>query len=165
VGAGVTDGPTLRIGEAAERAGVTTRTLRYYQELGLLDPADHRPGGNRRYSDADVARLLRILELRDVMGFDLERIRTILDAEDRLAALRHEYRRGRSEKRKAQIVGEAIDINRLLREQVRDKIKVLEAFLDDLEDASVRYRAVADELGVASEVRKAAAATSDSTGQ
>jgi DNA-binding transcriptional MerR regulator len=45
----------------AERAGVTTRTLRYYQEFGLLDPSDHRPGNNRRYSDTDVARLMRII--------------------------------------------------------------------------------------------------------
>jgi DNA-binding transcriptional MerR regulator len=146
----VTDGGErpLRIGEAAERAGVSTRTLRYYQELGLLDPSDHRPGGNRRYSADDVARLLRIIELRDVMGFDLERIRTILDAEDRLAALRTEYRSGRSAARKAQIVSEAIEINRHLREQVRDKIKVLEAFLDDLEDTAARYRTVAADLGV-----------------
>jgi DNA-binding transcriptional MerR regulator len=50
-----------RIGEVAERAGVTTRTLRYYQEFGLLDPSDHRPGNNRRYSDTDVARLMRII--------------------------------------------------------------------------------------------------------
>ena len=61
----------FRIGEVAKQAGVSPRTLRYYQELGMLDPAGRSPGGSRRYSSRDVARLTRILELRDVMGFDL----------------------------------------------------------------------------------------------
>src|SRR5712692_9572635 len=89
-----------RIGEVAARARVTTRTLRYYQECGLLDPAGRSPGGGRRYSEADVTRLLRIIELRDIMGFDLERIGEILRAEDRLAELRAEARRGASERRR-----------------------------------------------------------------
>lgn len=84
----------FRIGEVAEQAGVSTRTPRYYQELGLLDPAGVSSGGSRRYSTKDVARLRRILELRDVMGFDLERINTILHAEDRLAELREEVLAG-----------------------------------------------------------------------
>ncbi len=102
MGSGVIEGPpgapgagaggggacaSLRIGEVAIEAGVTTRTLRYYQELGLLDPGQS-PGGSRRYGESDVIRLKRILELRDVMGFDLERIRAILSSEDRLAELR-----------------------------------------------------------------------------
>jgi DNA-binding transcriptional MerR regulator len=77
-----TDSPALyRSGEVATRAGVTTRTVRYYQEFGLLIPSGRSPGGTRRYSEADVARLLRILELRNVMGLGLERIRVILQAE------------------------------------------------------------------------------------
>jgi DNA-binding transcriptional MerR regulator len=89
MGAGVTtDGGALhRIGEVAARAGVTTRTLRYYQELGLLAPSGRSPGGTRRYSESDIARLLRILELRNVMGLGLERIRLIVQAEDRPADL------------------------------------------------------------------------------
>jgi DNA-binding transcriptional MerR regulator len=87
-------GPLHRIGEVAARAGVTTRTLRYYQELGLLVPSGRSPGGNRRYSESDVARLLRIIELRTDMGLDLERIRLILQAEDRPAELRAEEARG-----------------------------------------------------------------------
>ena len=70
MGTGVSDrgggDAEFRIGEVAQRAGVTTRTLRYYQELGLLSPSGASPGGSRRYSEADVNRLLRILELRNV---------------------------------------------------------------------------------------------------
>ncbi len=135
-----------RIGEVARRAGVSTRTLRYYQELGLLDPAGQSPGGNRRYSDADVGRLLRILELRNVMGFDLERIRELLDAEDRLAELKEEAQRGTSVERRREIVAEATAINARIQEQVRAKLAVLEGFLSELEAKATRYAVVAAEL-------------------
>jgi DNA-binding transcriptional MerR regulator len=122
-----------RIGEVADRLGVSTRTLRYYQELGLLDPAGQSEGGNRRYSEGDVTRAMRILELRNVMGFELERIGEILSAEDRLAEMRAEAHRGVSPGRKREIVAEAIEINENLREQVADKMAVLAGFDADLE--------------------------------
>lgn len=135
-----------RIGEVAERLGVSTRTLRYYQELGLLNPAGQSEGGNRRYSDADVTRAMRILELRDVMGFDLERIGDILTAEDRIAEMRAEASRGVTPKRKLEIVNEAISINEHLRSQVADKLKVLTDFDADLLGRLDRLHARAAEL-------------------
>jgi DNA-binding transcriptional MerR regulator len=143
----VSDDGFHRIGEVAAQAGVTTRTLRYYQELGLLDPAGQSPGGNRRYSDGDVARLLRIIELRSVMGFDLEHIGGILSAEDRLAQLKEEAQRGISEDRRREIVAEAIALNARMQEQVRDKLLVLRAFLGQLEAKADHYAKVAAELG------------------
>jgi MerR family transcriptional regulator, repressor of the yfmOP operon len=155
VGAGVSDaaGDTagaaqFRIGEVAQRAGVTTRTLRYYQELGLLSPSGASPGGSRRYSEADVNRLLRILELRNVMGFDLDRIATILDAEDRLAELREVVRRGVSREERQEILREAIALNHRMREQVLEKQNVLASFLGELDTKAARYREVATELGL-----------------
>jgi DNA-binding transcriptional MerR regulator len=136
------------IGEAAQRAGVSTRTLRYYQELGLLTPSGATPGGNRRYSEADVTRLLRILELRNVMGFDLERIGDILGAEDRLAELRDEVRRGISRKRHQQIIREAIALNARMQEQVHSKLAQLDGFMAELRTKADRYREIARDLGV-----------------
>ena len=144
----MTDEARYAIGEAAQRAGVSTRTLRYYQELGLLTPSGASPGGNRRYSETDVARLLRILELRNVMGFDLERIGDILGAEDRLAELRDEVQRGISRKRHQQIIREAIAINARMQEQVRGKLAQLDGFMTELQAKADRYRDIARELGV-----------------
>jgi DNA-binding transcriptional MerR regulator len=138
----------FRIGEVAEQAGVSTRTLRYYQEIGLLDPAGVSSGGSRRYSPRDVARLRRILELRDVMGFDLDRINTILHAEDRLAELRDEVRAGVSLDRHKDVVVEAITLNNNMRAQVREKLDVLESFLAELETKATRYRQIAGDLHV-----------------
>jgi DNA-binding transcriptional MerR regulator len=144
-----------RIGEVARQAGVTTRTLRYYQELGLLDPAGTSPGGNRRYSDADVARLRRIIELRNVMGFDLERIGGVLCAEDRLAELREEAQQAVSVERRREICAEAIALNAGMRQQVRDKMAVLEGFLAELEEKAARYQRFARELGLGAEAEAA----------
>jgi DNA-binding transcriptional MerR regulator len=137
------------IGEVAARAGVSTRTLRYYQELGLLDPAGSSPGGSRRYSTEDVARLDRILELRDVMGFDLDRINAILHAEDRLAELRREVLAGVSRERHKDVVVEAITINNGMRAQVAERLDVLQSFLAELEEKATRYRKIARDLHVA----------------
>jgi DNA-binding transcriptional MerR regulator len=137
----------LRIGEVAKQAGVSPRTLRYYQELGLLDPG-LSPGGSRRYSTRDVARLRRILELRDVMGLDLERINVILHAEDRLAQLREEVAGGVSSERRRDVLAEAITINNGMRAQVGAKLAVLQSFLAELEEKAARYHHIAQELNV-----------------
>jgi DNA-binding transcriptional MerR regulator len=148
-----TDEPTstdhlLRIGEVARRAGVSTRTLRYYQELGLIDPTGHSPGGNRRYSEDDLARVMRIRELQLVMGFPLDRIGDVLSAEDRLDELRAETKRGVTTERRVEILREAMELNRHVRSQVEERAAALEAFLGDLDEKADRYRSIAGELGV-----------------
>jgi DNA-binding transcriptional MerR regulator len=62
----------IPISEVAARVGVTVRTLRYYEEVGLLQSAERGPGGVRQYTEAVVERLRRILDLRNSRGFTLE---------------------------------------------------------------------------------------------
>ncbi len=76
------------ISVAAELAGVHPQTLRIYERRGLLDPA-RTAGGNRRYSEADLARLERIAELTDE-GLNLAGVRRVLELEEQLAAARRE---------------------------------------------------------------------------
>ena len=137
-----------RIGEVAEQLGVSTRTLRYYEELGLVRPSGYSEGGSRRYAEADRQRILRIRELQAVMGFNLEEIREILDADDRLAALRAEYHEGVTPTRHGDILVEAARLNARTQEQVLAKVGILEAFQAELEAKADRYRAVAAELGI-----------------
>lgn len=136
----------LRIGEAAARAGVSCRTLRYYEELGLLVPSEAREGGARRYSEADVARLLRIREMQELIGFDLVEIGVVLRAEDRLAELRREYRTGADPSRQEAILAEAVEINDRLRARVRAKLAELEQVLSDLDAKARRYRELSRKL-------------------
>src|SRR5215831_1938986 len=72
----------LRIDQVAARTGLTKRTLRYYEELGLLAPPTRTEGGYRLYSPADVQHLQRIKRLRDLLGFSLKEIREIAEAEE-----------------------------------------------------------------------------------
>ena len=70
------------IEQVATRTNMTKRTLRYYEEVGLLSPTERTEGNYRRYSEEDVQRLERIKELRDLLDFSLTEIRELMHAED-----------------------------------------------------------------------------------
>jgi DNA-binding transcriptional MerR regulator len=75
--------PSLRIGNLAERAGTNAPTVRYYEEIGLLKPADRKGGGQRAYGEEDVRRLTFIRRCRD-FGFSIEQVRSLVTlVEDR----------------------------------------------------------------------------------
>lgn len=81
----------LRIGEVAELLDTTPRTIRYYEEIGLLPGADDREQGKHRvYTDTDVDRLREIIRLRDLLGLTLEELSTLLEAETARAVIRRE---------------------------------------------------------------------------
>ena len=132
--------PRLRIGEAAAAAGVSTRTLRYYQELGLLSPTRTASGGARRYSDEDVSRVHRIRHLRDLVGLDLTEVGRVLAAEDRLAELRREW--VEAPERQPDVLREAVEINAEMQSIVRAKQQALRDFLAGLEERAEAYRAL-----------------------
>ena len=87
------------ISVAAELAGVHPQTLRIYERKGLLDPA-RTGGGNRRYSEADIAHLRRIQELT-AAGLNLEGVRRVMMLEIEIARLRAELERTRAAAREA----------------------------------------------------------------
>jgi len=85
----------LRIGDVARLAGTTPRTIRYYEEIGLLPAASGRePGAHRTYAEADVERLTDLLRLKDLLGVSLEELKELVEAEGARAALRREWRGG-----------------------------------------------------------------------
>ena len=69
----------LRIGDLAQETGKTVRALRYYEELGLLEPMDHTEGGFRLYRAEDARRVHLIDRLQD-LGFSLVKIREVVEA-------------------------------------------------------------------------------------
>lgn len=118
----------------AARAGVSTRTLRYYEELGLLGPSGRTAGGERRYQADDVARLESIIELKDLLGMNLEEIRELLSSRARLDELRVAYRAHKNapaaaanRKRRA-ILEEALALQTSLVERMDAKLARLAAF-------------------------------------
>jgi MerR family transcriptional regulator, repressor of the yfmOP operon len=128
---GAGDRRLLRIGEVAQAAGTTPRTIRYYEEIGLLPAAGGRaPGSHRLYEPADVEGLRELLSLKELLGVSLDELRELASAESARAALRREWRSGVDEPvRRREILDEAIGhIDRQLEliRRRRDQIAVLE---------------------------------------
>jgi DNA-binding transcriptional MerR regulator len=125
----------LRIGDLARRAGTTPRTIRYYEELGLLPAAAERDAGRHRtYSEDDVERLEQLLRMKDLLGLTLEELRGVVEAEDARNALRAEWRHGTpSPERREEILTEAlahIGHQLALVQRRRDKLDALQAELE-----------------------------------
>lgn len=128
------DGPLLGIGAAAQRLGVSERALRYYQQLGLLVPACTTPGGLRRYSPADLARVERIRELQSLLGLNLDEIAVVLRNDDRLAEIRQSWHDEQtSDEERRQLTREGLALQESLRETVEAKQAALASFLADLD--------------------------------
>jgi DNA-binding transcriptional MerR regulator len=101
--------PRYRIGEVAERVGVTPRTIRYYEELGLLGAGGARPkGSHRSYTEADVGRLAELVRLRELLGVSLEELTLLSEAEEARAELRDRYAGSESDEERLRIVEDAI---------------------------------------------------------
>jgi DNA-binding transcriptional MerR regulator len=75
----------MQIGEVAERTGLSLRTIRYYEEVGIVAPSARSTGGFRLYTDADVARL-QVIKRMKPLDFSLDQMRDLLSIIDRLGA-------------------------------------------------------------------------------
>ncbi|ANC31058.1 MerR family transcriptional regulator [Isoptericola dokdonensis] len=80
---GTATGTTMHIGAVAERTGLSLRTLRHYDDVGLLRPSGRTDGGFRLYTERDVDRLLVVRRMKP-LGFTLEEMRELLDLVDRV---------------------------------------------------------------------------------
>jgi DNA-binding transcriptional MerR regulator len=131
----------LRIGEVAERVGVTPRTIRYYEELGLLGGGERAKGAHRLYSEADVARLAELIRLRDLLGLSLEELVTLAEAEEARAALRDQWYGDPTDEERIAIIDRATELVQQL-DLVRARRRKLDEFAGELEDklASLRAR-------------------------
>jgi len=79
------DDKHMQIGEVAARTELSLRTIRHYEETGLVVPSARSQGGFRLYTESDIARLMVIRRMKP-LGFTLEQMRDLLDATDRLDA-------------------------------------------------------------------------------
>jgi len=137
----------MRIGDVAQRVGTTTRTIRYYEEIGLLGAAGDRvAGAHRAYTDADVERLELILRLKELLGVSLEDLKALVEAEDARAHLRAEFHADVDTARRREILEEGcLLIDRQL-ELIRVRRREIEGLEGDLVARRKRNRAILREL-------------------
>jgi DNA-binding transcriptional MerR regulator len=137
----------LRIHEAAAEVGLTARSVRYYEEVGLLRPAARSEGDYRLYDETDVERLRFIKGLRDDAGFSLAEIAQLL--EDEAARERgHAAFHATTDpaERKRLLCGRVASFERQI-ETLERKIGRLQAMVDDTQSRRARTVANIAEIG------------------
>ena len=120
----------VRIQDVAAETGLTTRAIRYYEEIGLLEPAARSDGSYRLFDASDLERLRFIRELRDDAGFSLAQIGRLLEDEAARERNRERFRSTRDVAERRAIVVDA-------RDRVERQITTLRAKRDRL-DAMLR---------------------------
>jgi MerR family transcriptional regulator, repressor of the yfmOP operon len=117
----------LRIGEVAEMTGTTPRTIRYYEEIGLLPEVGDREHGKRRhYTTGDVDRLGELLRMKDLLGLSLDDLKRLVEAEAARAGLREEWEHTDDPADQRRILEEALG-------HLGDQLKLVRARRDEIE--------------------------------
>jgi MerR family transcriptional regulator, repressor of the yfmOP operon len=134
----------LRIGDVAKLVGTTPRTIRYYEEKGLLPAAPDRSAGRHRlYHDQDVERLRELMRMRNLLGVPLEELRELVALDDERTVLRGELHRTEAPAERARIL-RRLDA---LAERQLAAVERRAAELDELrEEIRARRQRIADLL-------------------
>jgi DNA-binding transcriptional MerR regulator len=136
----------FQIGEVAERTGVTQRTLRFYEEKGLLRPPSRMDGGFRLYTEEDIQRVQEIRRLQNLLGLSLAEIKLMVEADEALQHIRAEYRRDADVDLRIAQLRQARTITEQQRAIVRQKLEQLQAMSDDIERRLERFNAWLENL-------------------
>ncbi len=129
----------LQIGEVAERTGVTQRTLRFYEERGLLKPPSRLDGGFRLYSEDDVRRVEQIKRLQSLLGFTLAEIKEMVEANEVKLQIRATYRKDAavSERRAKLLKAKQVTEGQLA--VIKQKLAALQEMNGHLEEKLAQY--------------------------
>jgi DNA-binding transcriptional MerR regulator len=127
-----------RIGEVADEVGITARTIRYYEQLGLLGEGDGRlKGSHRLYSQSDVDRLRELIRLRDLLGLSLDELTQLADVAQLQQCLREQWANTTGDAERARIMQHSIvNVDRQL-----DLVHARQRSLADFEAQLIAKRA------------------------
>ena len=129
----------LQIGEVAERTGVTQRTLRFYEEKGLLEPPSRLEGGFRLYSEEDVRRVEEIKRLQTLLGFTLADIKEMIEAEAIKMQIRAEYRKDAEISERREKLTRAVEVTQRQAAVIDQKLAALQEMKGQLEQKLAKY--------------------------
>ena len=137
----------MRIGALAKAAGTTVRTVRYYEEIGLLRASISREAGeHREYEEADVERLRELLRLKGLLGLSLEELREVMVGEEARVERRRAWQESTDPRERERLVREALVHTESLLELVRRRKTELVEFEAELNERRQRQTHVLKEL-------------------
>nr|WP_123041494.1 MerR family transcriptional regulator [Cohnella candidum]AYQ73412.1 MerR family transcriptional regulator [Cohnella candidum] len=128
---------TYKIEEVAKMCGLTKRTIRYYEEIGLLFPPERSEGGYRLYSEKHVERLKQILNARDVLGSSLQELQEYIAVIEEFQQLRqgiHEIREEKAKLEKLEGLERTIGLQLTMIDQKLEKLTGFRAEVMELND-------------------------------
>jgi len=136
----------LRIDEVARRTNLTKRTLRYYEELGLLEPAQRSEGNYRLYSESDVRALEHIKAMRDLLGLELKEIRELVAAELERERIRRQWQADSNLEWRLTALDEVEQVARRELELLQERLAGLEEMRGRLLERLERYQRTRSEI-------------------
>jgi DNA-binding transcriptional MerR regulator len=133
----------LRIGDVARIVGTTARTIRYYEEIGLLgEHAARQSGSHRLYSEAEIEHLREVMRLRSLLGVSLDELKTLVEAEEARKVLRAEIKTGVDDPERLRVLlSEALGHLDLQLGLVQRRAEELQGLQADLEERRRRVKA------------------------
>jgi DNA-binding transcriptional MerR regulator len=140
------DEPCLQIGEVADRTGVTQRTLRFYEERGLLKAPTRMDGGFRLYSEDDVGRVEQIKRLQSLLGLTLADIKDMVEAEEIQEELNATYRPDLEVAERIQRVAKRIAVTQRQSDIISTKLAAMEEMKKEVDEKLVRYNSRLEDL-------------------
>jgi DNA-binding transcriptional MerR regulator len=131
---------TYKIDDVATKTGLTKRTIRYYEELGLIETMDRTEGGMRLYSEEDIERLNKIVLAKEVLGFSLQELQQFIQMNETIEQHRHTVR---SLEDKAERKRKLIEISEVFHreiEMIEFRIKRMHSFKEELLALELRVK-------------------------
>ncbi|MCQ6562717.1 MerR family transcriptional regulator [Paenibacillus mendelii] len=131
---------TYKIEEAAAKTGLTKRTIRYYEELGLIETLDRTEGGMRIYTEEDIERLNKIVLAKEVLGFSLVELQQFVQMNETIDHYRHSVRSSEDQAERLQNLTEIGEVFSKEIEMIESKMKRMETFKEELLSLSGRVQ-------------------------
>ena len=135
-----------RMEEVVKRTGLTPRSIRYYEEMGLLSPSGRTAGGFRLFTEAEITLLLRIKELQTLLGFSLAEIKEILDADAVRAEIRLAYQHATDPTTRLGLLDQAVGLAESQVRIISERMARLKKLGDELQGRLARLRGLREQV-------------------
>ncbi|SDM94302.1 DNA-binding transcriptional regulator, MerR family [Fictibacillus solisalsi] len=124
----------IKIDEAAKITGITKRAIRYYEEIGLIQPPERSDGQVRLYTDEDIKQLKRVVDAKEVLGFSLQELQHFLSIKERVLEHKDQYESTKDTTIQQSELEEIADGLKEQEKMLQQKMEKMKSFQEELKD-------------------------------